>query len=183
MRQLNNKLFSPLLVVLWNLLLVYLIYQIARIEYWLENSSYLNYTFDVWRGGLMFDTSAILYTNALYVVLMLFPLHYKETTIYHKICKWLFIIVNGLAFAINLADSVYFRYTMRRTTSTVFDEFSSEGNLGSIIGTEFLSHWYLVLLFALIMWLLWKFYATPNLNVKVLNKWKYKCNAIYRASD
>ena len=173
MRQLNNKLFSPLLVVLWNLLLVYLIYQIARIEYWLENSSYLNYTFDVWRGGLMFDTSAILYTNTLYVVLMLFPLHYKETTIYHKICKWLFIIVNGLAFAINLADSVYFRYTMRRTTSTVFDEFSSEGNLGSIIGTEFLSHWYLVLLFALIMWLLWKFYATPNLNVKVLNKWKY----------
>ena len=173
MRQLNNKLFSPLLVVLWNLLLVYLIYQIARIEYWLENSSYLNYTFDVWRGGLMFDTSAILYTNALYVVLMLFPLHYKETNVYHKICKWLFIIVNGLAFAINLADSVYFRYTMRRTTSTVFDEFSSEGNLGSIIGTEFLSHWYLVLLFALIMWLLWKFYATPNLNVKVLNKWKY----------
>ena len=173
MRQLNNKLFSPLLVVLWNLLLVYLIYQIARIEYWLENSSYLNYTFDVWRGGLMFDTSAILYTNALYVVLMFFPLHYKETNVYHKICKWLFIIVNGLAFAINLADSVYFRYTMRRTTSTVFDEFSSEGNLGSIIGTEFLSHWYLVLLFALIMWFLWKFYATPNLNVKVLNKWKY----------
>ena len=173
MRQLNNKLFSPLLVVLWNLLLVYLIYQIARIEYWLENSSYLNYTFDVWRGGLMFDTSAILYTNALYVVLMFFPLHYKETNVYHKTCKWLFIIVNGLAFAINLADSVYFRYTMRRTTSTVFDEFSSEGNLGSIIGTEFLSHWYLVLLFALIMWLLWKFYATPNLNVKVLNKWKY----------
>lgn len=173
MRQLNNKLFSPLLVVLWNLLLVYLIYQIARIEYWLENSSYLNYTFDVWRGGLMFDTSAILYTNALYVVLMLFPLHYKETNVYHKICKWLFIIVNGLAFAINLADSVYFRYTMRRTTSTVFDEFSSEGNLGSIIGTEFLSHWYLVLLFALIMWLLWIFYATPGLNVKALNKWKY----------
>ena len=173
MRQLNNKLFSPLLVVLWNLLLVYLVYQVARIEYWLENSSYLNYTFDVWRGGLMFDTSAILYTNALYVVLILFPLHYKESPIYHKICKWLFIIVNGLAFAINLADSVYFRYTMRRTTSTVFDEFSSEGNLGSIIGTELLSHWYLVLLFALIMWLLWKFYATPNLNVKALNKWKY----------
>lgn len=173
MRQLNNKLFSPLLVVLWDLLLVYLVYQVARIEYWLENSSYLNYTFDVWRGGLMFDTSAILYTNALYVVLILFPLHYKESPIYHKICKWLFIIVNGLAFAINLADSVYFRYTMRRTTSTVFDEFSSEGNLGSIIRTELLSHWYLVLLFALIMWLLWKFYATPNLNVKALNKWKY----------
>ena len=173
MRQLKNKLFSPLLAVLWNLLLVYMVYQVARIEYWLENYSYLNYTFDVWRGGLMFDTSAILYTNALYVVLILFPLHYKETRIYHKICKWIFVIVNGLALVINLADSVYFRYTMRRTTSTVFDEFSSEGNLSSIIGKEFLSHWYLVLLFALIMWLLWKFYATPSINVKALNKWKY----------
>jgi phosphoglycerol transferase MdoB-like AlkP superfamily enzyme len=173
MRQLNNKLFSPLLAVLWNLLLVYMVYQVARIEYWLENYSYLNYTFDVWRGGLMFDTSAILYTNALYVVLILFPLHYKETRIYHKICKWIFVIVNGLALVINLADSVYFRYTMRRTTSTVFDEFSSEGNLSSIIGKEFLSHWYLVLLFALIMWFLWKFYATPSINVKALNKWKY----------
>lgn len=173
MRQLNNKLFSPLLTVLWNLLLVYMVYQVARIEYWLENYSYLNYTFDVWRGGLMFDTSAILYTNALYVVLILFPLHYKETRIYHKICKWIFVIVNGLALVINLADSVYFRYTMRRTTSTVFDEFSSEGNLSSIIGKEFLSHWYLVLLFALIMWFLWKFYATPSINVKALNKWKY----------
>ena len=165
MRQLNNKLFSPLLVVLWNLLLVYLIYQIARIEYWLENSSYLNYTFD-----------------ALYVVLMLFPLHYKETTIYHKICKWLFIIVNGLAFAINLADSVYFRYTMRRTTSTVFDEFSSEGNLGSIIGTEFLSHWYLVLLFALIMWLLHSRHAWRFCNGRTSHN-DFQCNAIYRASD
>ena len=173
MRQLKNKLFSPLFAVLCNLLLVYLVYQIARIEYWLENLSYFNYTFDVWRGGLMFDTSAILYTNALYVVLMLFPLHFKENAIYHKICKWLFLIVNGLAFAINLADSVYFRYTMRRTTSTVFDEFSSEGNLGNIIGTEFLNHWYLVLLFALIMTLLWKFYTTPGLSVPTSNKWKY----------
>ena len=57
MKTLNNKLFSPLLAVLWNLLLVYLVYQVARIEYWLENSDYLNYTFDVWRGGLMFLAS------------------------------------------------------------------------------------------------------------------------------
>lgn len=176
MRLLNNKLFSPILAVLWNLLLVYFVYQIARLEYWLENDSYLNYTFDVWRGGLMFDTSAILYTNALYVVLMLFPLHYKETTLYHKICKWLFVIVNGLALMINLADSVYFRYTMRRTTSSVFDEFSNEGNLGYIIGKEFLSHWYLVVLFILVMVALYKFYASPQLNARKLNGWKY-CSA------
>ena len=176
MRLLNNKLFSPILAVLWNLLLVYIVYQIARLEYWLENYSYLNYTFDIWRGGLMFDTSAILYTNALYVVLMLFPLHYKETTAYHKICKWIFIVVNGITLMINLADSVYFRYTMRRTTSSVFDEFSNEGNLSYIIGKEFLSHWYLVILFTLVIAALYKYYATPQLNVRKINSWKY-CGA------
>ena len=173
MKQLLQRYYSPLLAVLWNLLLVYFVYQVARLEYWLENTDYLNYTFDVWHGGLLFDTSAILYTNALYVVLMLFPWHAKETTTFHRICKWLFVIVNGATFAINLMDSVYFQYTMRRTTTTVFDEFSRESNLGSIIGKEFLSHWYLVLLFALVMAVLWKLYAMPYLNTKRLNWWRY----------
>ena len=174
MKQLTNKTFSPILAVLWNLLLVYLVYQVARVEYWLENSSYLNYTLDVWRGGLMFDTTAILYTNALYIVLMLFPWHKKENHTYHIVCKWLYIIVNGITLAMNLADSVYFQYTMRRTTSTVFGEFSNEGNLGSIIGKEFFNHWYLVLLFAIVMFVLWKLYAMPELNYrKLLYKWKY----------
>ena len=169
----RNKLYSPLLAVLWNLLLVFLTYQVARFAYWLENSDMLRYTSDVWRGGLLFDTSAILYTNVLWVALMLFPLHQKETPLYHRICKLLFIVVNGLALAVNLADSVYFQYTMRRTTTTVFSEFSNEGNLGSIIGTEFLNHWYLVLLFVVVMVLLWLLYATPRIAIHRSDRWHY----------
>jgi phosphoglycerol transferase MdoB-like AlkP superfamily enzyme len=157
--------------MLWNLLLVYLVYQVARLAYYLENTEYLTYTLDALRGGLLFDTSAILYTNVLYVVLMLFPLHVKERPAYQRCCRWLFVIVNGLALAINLADSVYFRYTMRRTTTTVFSEFSNEGNLGSIVSTELLRHWYLVVLFAVVMWLLWKCYATPRLDHRTLRPW------------
>ena len=173
MRQLLNKIYSPLLAVLWNLLLVYLVYQIARLEYYVENRDYLSYTWDIFQGGLLFDTSAILYTNALYVVMMLFPLHWKESKVYHKVCQWLFVVVNSITFAINLADSVYFRYTIRRTTTTVFEEFSNEGNLGSIIGTEFLNHWYLVLLFALVVFLLWRCYVEPSINSHSLKWWRY----------
>jgi phosphoglycerol transferase MdoB-like AlkP superfamily enzyme len=105
--------------------------------------------------------------------MMLFPLHWKENKIYHKVCQWLFVVVNSITFAINLADSVYFRYTMRRTTTTVFEEFSNEGNLGSIIGTEFLNHWYLVLLFALVVFLLWRCYVEPSINSHSLKWWRY----------
>ena len=173
MKQVLNRIYSPLLAVLWNLLLVYFVYQIARLEYYVENRDYLSYTWDIFQGGLLFDTSAILYTNALYVVMMLFPLHWKENKIYHKVCQWLFVVVNSITFAINLADSVYFRYTMRRTTTTVFEEFSNEGNLGSIIGTEFLNHWYLVLLFALVVFLLWRCYVEPSINSHSLKWWRY----------
>jgi len=173
MKQVLNRIYSPLLAVLWNFLLVYFVYQIARLEYYVENRDYLSYTWDIFQGGLLFDTSAILYTNALYVVMMLFPLHWKENKIYHKVCQWLFVVVNSIAFAINLADSVYFRYTMRRTTTTVFEEFSNEGNLGSIIGTEFFNHWYLVLLFALVVFLLWRCYVEPSINSHSLKWWRY----------
>ena len=174
MRKLLDNIFSPLLAVLWNLLLVYLVYQVARLAYYLENTEYLTYTLDALRGGLLFDTSAILYTNVLYVVLMLFPLHLKERLTYQHCCQWLFVFVNGLALAINLADAVYFRYTMRRTTTTVFSEFSNEGNIGGIVFVELLRHGYLVVLFIVVIWLLWKCYAMPRLDHCTLRpRWRY----------
>ena len=89
---------------------------------------------------------------------MLIPLHYKEMRGWQMTAKWIFIIVNGVCIAANLADCVYFKYTMRRTTNTVFSEFSNEGNIGSIIGVEFMRHWYLVLLFVVMIWAMWKCY-------------------------
>ena len=169
-----SKIYSPLLAVLWNLLLVYWVYQIARLAYYLENTNYLSYSWDIFRGGLLFDTSAILYSNALYVLLMLFPWYRKENHTYQRVCKWLFMVVNGLTFAINLADAVYFQYTMRRTTTTVFQEFSNEGNLGSVIGIEFLRHWYFLVLFFVVIVALWVLYAMPKLDFrKIQGKWRY----------
>ena len=174
MKQLLNKNYAPLLAMVWNLLLVFIVYQIARLEYYLENTSYLHYSADVWKGGLMFDISAIFCTNSVYILLMLFPLHWKETPIYHRFCKCLFMVVNSLAMAVNLADSVYFQYTMRRTTTTVFNEFSNEGNLVGVFGAELVNHWYLVLLFVLTIYFFWRCYVTPHPSPLTSNNvWRY----------
>ncbi len=173
MRKWTQQYYAPTIAVIWNLLLVFVVYQIARVVYYFENTDYLTWTAEAWRGGWLFDTSAILYTNVLYVVMMLFPWYRKENHGYHQLCKILFLVVNGLALTMNLMDAVYFRYTMRRTTSTVFGEFAHEDNLGSIVVTEFLRHWYLVVLFVVIIFLLWRCYATPRLNRKKVNKLRY----------
>ena len=165
-KELFSQSYAPTVAVVWNLLQVFGVYQLARLAYFFENTDYLTYTADIFRGGLVFDTTAILYTNALYIVMMLFPLHWKENAVYHRICKLLYVIVNSIALAVNLMDAVYFQYTMRRTTTTVFEEFQNESNLGSIFGKEFLSHWYLVLLFIFVVADLWKNYAKPTVDFR-----------------
>ena len=165
--------------MLCNLVIAYILYFLARIIYLLENYSYFgqglsfSHLIEMLGGGLVFDTSAILVTNIPYIVLMLLPWHRKENNTYQQVCKWVFIVINGLALAINLCDSVYFRYTMRRTTTTVFSEFSNEGNLGSIFLTETLHHWYLVIAFVLLIWGMWKLYVKTGLEWKRLRPWSY----------
>ena len=170
---------APLTAMLCNLVIAYILYFLARIIYLLVNYSYFeqglsfSHLTEMLGGGLVFDTSAILVTNIPYIVLMLLPWHKKENDTYQLVCKWVFIVINGLALAINLCDSVYFRYTMRRTTTTVFSEFSNEGNLGSIFLTETLHHWYLFIAFALLVWGVWKLYVKTGLEWKRLRPWPY----------
>jgi phosphoglycerol transferase MdoB-like AlkP superfamily enzyme len=173
------QLLTPLAVIACNLLLAYAVYFLARIIYLTINYSYfyqdltLVHLFELLGAGLVFDTSAILVTNIPYIVLMLLPWHGKERPAYQQFCRWVFVIVNSLALAINLIDACYFRFTMRRTTTTVFSEFANEQNLGSIFFTETLNHLYLVFLFAFVAWSLYRLARYSTLRHDTLRWWLY----------
>ena len=166
---------SPLVATVVNLLLAYVVYAIARLAYLLDNWSYFSesLTAEVVQGGLVFDTAAILVTNIPYIVLMLLPLHWKETRGWHRLCQTLFVGVNSLALAVNLCDAAYFPFTLRRTTTTVFSEFQNEQNLGGVLFTETLHHWYFVVLFLIVVYGLWRLYTTPRLESRRLKWWRY----------
>ena len=173
------QLLTPLAVIACNLLLAYAVYFLARIIYLTINYSYfyqdltLVHLFELLGAGLVFDTSAILVTNIPYIVLMLLPWHGKERPAYQQFCRWVFVIVNSLALAINLIDVCYFRFTMRRTTTTVFSEFANEQNLGSIFFTETLNHLYLLFLFAFVAWGLYQLARYSTLRHDSLRWWHY----------
>lgn len=176
--KIKPSIYATSLSAFINLIWVYLVYFLCRLVYGLENWSVLGGNFskgfwDILKGGAVFDTSAIMYTNSLYMVMMLFPLHWKENKVWQKLAKYVFVGVNALAICINLADAVYFKYTGRRTTATVFSEFSNEGNLGTVFGTELLNHWYLVLLGILLIIALSKLYTMPSDVVKIKSWVKY----------
>lgn len=162
---------SPFMAVGANIIIIYVVYTLARIEYLLENYSYFEQSISeghlarLFIGGVVFDTPGIMYTNALYILLILLPLHWKENAIYHKMCKWLFVIINSIALTVNLADSVYFRFTLRRTSASVFSEFGNEDNLLSIAGIEVINHWYLVIMACVLIYGMWRLYVTPRIDI------------------
>ena len=144
----------PYWAFLWNLGVLYLCYFLCRVVYVWEFWDIYSAEWEqlsLWQllcGAWRFDTSAILYTNVLYTLLAFLPLPRRWTEIrgYLLATKIVYVTVNALMLAINLADTVYSRYTGRRTTWSFFSEFSNEGNLAHIVGIELLHHWYLTLL-------------------------------------
>ncbi len=160
--------WSNVVAVLANLALAYVVYMITRVAFVLENWNLLAdgwselRTGELLAGSLRFDSSAIFYTHSLWIVLMLLPLHLKERPWWHTMCKWIYMAVNTLALTLNLSDAVYSQYSGRRTTASFFSEFSNEGNLGGILATELLAHWYLLLLGIALVALMWWLYLKPT---------------------
>ena len=176
----NKTLFSNVLSLAWNLLLVYVCYFICRLTFLLTNWSLFSEQFEwgymcrLFGAGTIFDTTAILYSNALFILLFLFPFHWKEREGFYRVIRWVFVIVNTFFLLSNLVDCVYFRFSGRRTTTSVFQEFSHEagGNLTSIILKEFAANWYLVLLAAALCYFLYRMYRAPRPQLSG-NKWGY----------
>ncbi len=154
------------MALLWNLLVVYIAYTVCRIVFLALNWSLysgtltLSHGLELFGAGLLFDTPAILYTNAIILLMFLLPLHWKEHPAFYRVARWIYTIVNSIAVYMNLMDCVYFPFTGKRTTASVFAEFSNEstGEMMKIFGGQFLSHWYLVLLAALVTWAFWKLF-------------------------
>lgn len=164
----ERSVISPLIATGLNILLIFVIYTLLRIEYLAENWSYFSpaakdgYLGRLLLAGPVFDAPGIFYLNAVYIFMMLLPLHWKEHRVYYLICKWIFVVINGIGILANLADSVYFSYTLRRTTWDFFSEFAGDDNLWKIIGVELLRHWYLVVLAIILIWGLWRLCSSPS---------------------
>ena len=162
----NRLLNSSIPALVWDLLVVYSAYTLCRAIFLMLNWSLYAGTLtwghglELFGAGLLFDTPAILYTNAVILVMFLLPFHWKERPGYYRVARWIYTIVNSIAVYMNMMDCVYFPFTGKRTTASVFAEFSNEetGEMLKIFGGQFLSHWYLVLLAALVTWAFWKLF-------------------------
>ena len=176
----KKGIFSNELTLIWNLLLIYICYSLCRLVFLLVNwntfSGHVdfNYAMNLFGAGIIFDTSAILYSNALFILLFLFPLHWKENAAFYKVVRWIFTVANTFFIITNLIDCVYFRFTGRRTTMSVLQEFQHEkgSNIASIFLDQFIAYWYLIVFAAILAYGIYKLYRSPK-HFPVDNKMAY----------
>lgn len=155
-----------------NLAIVFALFTLCRVLFYAFNSQYFsNIDFShftrMLAGGLKFDTSGIFYTNLLYILAMLLPFAFRYNRIYQLVLKWIFWVTNGIALLANCSDIIYFRFTLRRTTASIFNEFENEVNIPSLFLKFAVDYWYIVIIWMVLVALLVVAYRKPKLFIPV----------------
>lgn len=154
--------FHYLIELLKRLAVILGLYTIMRLAFYVVNSAlFSNSTpgevFMAHIFGWRFDTSAIIYTNILFIFLSTLPLPTRKFSWYQSLQKWLFVGVNSLVATVMIIDIVYYSYVRKHMTSDLLDISSDITNPNLLL--EFLTgYWYLLPVVGLIVYVLHKAY-------------------------
>jgi phosphoglycerol transferase MdoB-like AlkP superfamily enzyme len=172
-------------VFIYRIVLVLFLFQLCRcLFYFLNQSLFHDITAGEWasiiKGGFAFDIAAMFYFNSLFILLTLLPFRFRQSVIYQRIIKYIFFITNGLAVMLNCIDFIYYRFTLRRTTRSVFSEFSNEINKTKLLAQFLIGYWYVLIIFialiVLMIWLYQKVKVYYSTNTK--SKWIFYIKAV-----
>lgn len=139
-------------VVALRLLIAYLFYFIARILFFIYNINLIQVdnVFDFLKlcyHGLVFDTTAILYVNSLFIFLSIFPVVINLKKGYQSLLFYLYFATNLFAYASNFVDFIYYRYNFSRSTRASLDTLENESNKSLLFFNFLLNYWHVFLLF------------------------------------
>ena len=157
----TNYTRNILVVLLYRITIVMLVLSLSRIGFYIFNFrmfpditslQFLN----ILRGGLLFDISAAVYINSIFIFFSIIPFDFRYNRLYQKILSYLFFITNGFALFMNGADYLYYRFVLKRATADVFQTFGNEDNLVKLFFKFQLDYWPVVLFtFILIFLMVW----------------------------
>lgn len=147
--------------LLYRIFLAYFFYFLARVLFFTYNfkllkvdsvSDFLALAYH----GLVFDTTAILYVNALFLLFSVLPLWINTKKSYQTFLFYVYFVTNLIAYATNFVDFIYYKFTYARTTVAFMDIVKHESNKGNMFFRFIVSYWHVyVLFFALaFLWVL-----------------------------
>ena len=144
----KNWVFSRniFVVLIYRILLIMFLFSLCRLGFFLFNFKMfpdipISRFLTIMKGGLMFDISAVVYINMIFILLHIIPLEIRYSDIYQSVLKYLFFITNGIALAMNGMDFVYYRFVDKRATADVFQTFAQDDNNAKVFFRFLIDYW------------------------------------------
>ena len=177
--------FQEYKVLFYRILLVYLFYFITRVLFYFYNVNLIKVDgfsdfFILYFHGLVFDTTAILYINLLFIVFSILPLWINTKKNYQKGLFYLYFTTNLIAIATNFIDFIYYRFNFSRSTIASTETLSHESNKFLLFSNFLVNYWHVFLLF-IVCSLLWIFlYKKVNIQEeRILKKTNYFISSVF----
>ncbi|MBM1107306.1 sulfatase-like hydrolase/transferase [Aurantibacter crassamenti] len=150
-------------ILAYRLLLAYFFYFIARILFYIYNQDLvaidsIGSFLKLCVLGLTFDTTAILYTNLLFILLSVLPLIINTLPKFQKLLFWVYFFPNLIAFATNFIDFAYYRFTFARASVASLESINNEPNKSGLLFSFVGDYWHIFLLFGICTFLWIKLY-------------------------
>ena len=144
--------FQEYKALFYRILLAYVFYFLARVLFFVYNSSLIQIdgVFDFFRlsyHGLAFDTTSILYINGLFILFSILPLVINAKKGYQTFLFYLYFVTNLLMYAFNFVDFIYYRFIFGRSTKASLESLENESNKAALFFNFLTNYWHVFLLF------------------------------------
>lgn len=120
--------------------------------------------------GMRFDLSALVYFNALFILIRFLPFGWTASRPCVTATNWLYGITNGIMLAVNIGDIPYYRFTGARLRMSNLRTIATDGSLGETVTGFFAEYWWAYLgaaaVIALMVWLALRVRIRPGTPVK-----------------
>ena len=141
--------------LMYRIVLLILLYTACRLLFYFFNTGYFegmttNHMLTLMWAGFAFDISAICYINSLYIFGQILPFNFRYRKTYQKGLKILYCVSNSLFFFFNCTDFALFRFTLRRTTMSVFSEFTNDAGNGNLLWQLIIDYWWILFIWIII---------------------------------
>jgi phosphoglycerol transferase MdoB-like AlkP superfamily enzyme len=152
----------------------YVLFFFARLLFFVFNFSFFGHyglteTVKAFFYGLLFDTSAIIYINSIFILLHVIPIHLRDKKEYQQCLKILFLLTNSIAFLLNLIDTGYFPFSGKRSGMELL---GVKGDIAPQLISYLTDYWYLLFLLMVYVWIIIKYY--PKASSEKVNTYSIK---------
>lgn len=168
LKKLCNALPITLQSLLLRIAILLLLMTATRIVFYFYNAdSFAHVRFTDWFAGIWFDLSTIGLLLMPFIVFSLLPVKWQNNWIIRVLQALTFFIPALLIIALNLMDTAYYNFTLKRSTADLFVIVSAGNDVQQLLTSFISDYWLLILIFIIGTYGLAKLYQKTG-----FRKWK-----------